>query len=53
MKIRDFIRRITIFPLFIVGAPILFFIYWCFGGVSFATEGVIRLIDETWRGDFK
>ena len=45
---RCYIRRLIIFPIFMVGAPIIYFIAWCIDGTDAAKEITCECILATW-----
>ena len=45
---RHFIRRVTLFPIVLIGFPIIYFVAWCVGGATEAKECVFDFYREVW-----
>jgi hypothetical protein len=48
---RTLLRRLTIFPIVVIGSPLLYFIGYCIVGHEEAIEDIKRLLSFTWYGD--
>lgn len=46
--IRKIIRRLTIFPLMVIGSPMIYFIVWCFDGHEEAICHVKDILLDIW-----
>jgi len=47
---RHIIRRMIIFPIMVIGSPMLYFLSWCYDGHANAVNFVKILLQETWDG---
>jgi len=47
---RHLIRRLTIFPLFLVLSPLLYLIAWCMEGHVSAIKFIKEILSDAWEG---
>ena len=47
---RKLMRRLTLFPLVLIGSPLVYFIGWCLEGHKESVETTRELLQDFWYG---